>query len=126
MSDQPLYEQRAELVSSLLGSTTARAAELAAFLDRTLQAWAARSASASASALQRSQRIRAAIRQAIGVLPLDNPCTPGVIERRIARNPQRYGLAAAPHPDTIRDELKRMHAEGISVPSSHPAGDEPA
>jgi hypothetical protein len=114
----PLFEIRAELVSSLQGSTTTRALELASFLDRALLAWERRADAANASAQQRSQRIRLAIRHAVGALPLDNPCTPGVIERRIARKPQQYGLDAPPHQDTIRDELKRMHAERISVPST--------
>jgi hypothetical protein len=125
MKEPPLHEIRAELVSSLAGSTTTRAAEVAAFLDRTLLAWAARSAAANAAAQKRSDRIRAVIRLAAGALPLTDPDTPSVVERRILRHPTHYGLEVVPHKDTIRDELRRMHAETISVPTPSPPARQP-
>ena len=116
VTDRPLYEQRAELVSSLLGSTTERAQELGAFLNEKLLAWEARAAGASASAAKRSEKVRAPIRLAIGrlLLPagLSERAAVAIIRRRLDSNRKLYGIEELPDDEVIRDEFRLVKSKG--------------
>lgn len=125
MSDRPLYMRREELMSSLLGSTTERAAELAHFLNTKLLAWEARAAGGAASAAKRSEKVRAPIREALGAIPPSNRSATAVVEQRLTRNPERYGVTTKACKDVIRDEIRQQKKRTISVPSSDPESDQP-
>lgn len=116
MSLPSLYDQRGDILSSLRGSTTTRAAELAQFVEQHLQAQAARAAAGRQSARIRSERLRKGIRLAAAALPLHWPGWPGAVADRIAKNPSKYGLAEAPCDDVIRAEWAVMKIEAITVP----------
>lgn len=86
--------------------------DLVALLQRTLEASQGRAAGATKRSRERSAAIRAGIRRAVGVLPLDQRGVAGVIQRRIARaGPSTYGLARVPGIETIRDVLRAMNEE---------------
>jgi hypothetical protein len=114
MNLPPLYDQRAEILSTLKSSTTTRAVEFADWAEQTWQAQAARAAAGRNNARKRSERIRKGIRQAAGALPLNLPNWPNLVADRIARNPAKYGLASCPCDDVIRDEWAVMKIEATT------------
>ena len=118
---KPLHEHRAEIVASVLGSTTTRAVEVAEYLSRALAASAARAAAAASSSRKHSEKLRSAIRLACGALPLDHANTPFAIMDRIDRRPHAYGLEVGPSEDTVRAELRAMQTERKPVPASLPS-----
>jgi hypothetical protein len=130
MNPPPLYQQQEhdEILSTLRGSTTHRASELADQVHVWLQAKAARAAAGQASAAKRSARIRSAIRQAAGLEPLAQGHTlaplslqwdgwPGAVADRIDKDPQRFGVRAGEVcDDTIREEWRLLKMEAKTVP----------
>ena len=114
MSLPPLYEQQDEILSTLRGSTTTRAAEFADWAEQAWRAQAARAAAGRNNARDRSERIRKGIRQAAGALPLNQPNWPNLVTDRIARNPAKYGLTSCPCDDVIRDEWAVMKIEATT------------
>jgi len=69
------------------------------------------------SAAKRSQRVRGAIRQAAGALPLHLPAWPVVVAGRIASNPEKYGLRPGEAcDDVIRDEWAALKESSDYAP----------
>jgi hypothetical protein len=122
MTLPPLYVQRQEIVSSLRGSTTSRAAEVADRLDGMLQAWEARARAGEAAAQRREQAIREKILKAAGALPALMPghgnwCT--AVARRIERNPVAYGFEAGlPDRQTIRKAWHHITRMTVLTPTA--------
>lgn len=123
----PLHADAAAIVSTVAGSTSHRAAEVAAFLAEVLQARAGRGEAGKRSAAMRSARLRRGIRQAAGIepladgskllaLPLQWAGWPDAVADRIAKAPGRFGLHSAPCDDVIRDEWAALKIVASSVP----------
>mgnify|MGYP001570539798 CR=1 FL=1 len=85
--------------------------DLVDHLQRTLEASKGRAKGAATVRGDRSTAIRAGVRRAAGVLPLQRGVA-GVIQRRIERaGPATYRLARVPGIETIRDVVRAMNEE---------------
>lgn len=106
-----LWSMRAELVSSVAGSTATRAADAALLLDGVLRLQEARAVAAAARSRERSAAIRADIRAMTGVLPLDRHAAQTVHNRYSRRD------LKAPDLETIRSVHEDMRKERVSEPN---------
>lgn len=108
------------IVSTLAGSTTHRASEVAALVLDALQARCRRVAGGQAAAQQRHEEMRGRIIAAAGAMDVD-PTLRGwaaAVQRRITKAPARYGFETIPDLRTItkaRDYL--LHESGTTIPS---------
>lgn len=85
---------------------------LRAFLQEALRVSPERTAAAVRVSQERSQKIKASIRLAVGAAPLSQRGLAGMVQRRIARRtPRAYGLKVVPCLRVIRRVLRTMQAE---------------
>jgi hypothetical protein len=114
-----LLDRREELIRSLRYGTVPGWAlpDLIRLVERAASARQGRAASGAAAARGRSARIEAAIVQAAGVLPLGQRGVAGLVQRRLERDPGRYGIKVAPCLPTVRKALARMSKDRKSEAS---------
>lgn len=83
-----------------------------AFLQDALRVSPERTAAAVRVSQERSQKIEAGIRLAVGAAPLSQRGLAGMVQRRIERRgPEEYGLRAVPCLRVIRRVLSAMKAD---------------
>lgn len=112
MTARPLHLDRAELVASVLGSTTTDAARVAEFLDNVLADRALRAHPTDVLRAQRTEYIHAGIVRALGAKPPGRPDTVKAVLGSITRNgPVHYGLTRIPDHTTVSKSLERVMAE---------------
>lgn len=120
MSDlKLLLECRTEALGAIRGSTASEIVQdaMCAYFDRALDVAAGRAAVARERSLERSAAIRAAILQAGHGLPVGVWGEAGIVQRRIERRPEFYGLQRVPDIDTIRKHLRGSILEPGNPPA---------
>lgn len=108
-----LYDDRRLIVATLRGSSTHRAQEVAALVEKALQHAEKRARRGPANAKAYSSKVEAGIRAAVGTMPANGVrIRPNDVLEAIAwRGPEFFGLRRIPALPTVERVVAEMHSK---------------